>query len=135
MNTLSHDERMKLVSESEKAAELEKFLTENGVNYFLAHSFVWLEWDSFIKEIEDEDDHDIERLFAALAKKCFDGHYTIFRFTTGYKAAFGTPDLRTGQSSDHLYEGIVTRETIREAMLSAILNEDCFYPANKESVA
>ncbi|MHA2246895.1 MAG: hypothetical protein ACXADY_18265 [Candidatus Hodarchaeales archaeon] len=28
-----------------------------------------------------------------IANEYFDGHYTIFKFTTGYKGMWGTPDL------------------------------------------
>lgn len=32
----------------------------------------------------------------AIAKDRFDGHLTLMKFTTGWKAAWGTPDLDSG---------------------------------------
>ena len=37
-----------------------------------------------------------------LADLYHDGHYTIFKFTTHYKAMWGTPNLDTGEGRDQV---------------------------------
>lgn len=42
------------------------------------------------------------RAVEALAELHHDGHYTILRFTTHYKALWGTPDLDSGAGRDEI---------------------------------
>jgi len=37
----------------------------------------------------------------AIAKRDFGGHFAIFRFTTGWKAGFGTPQLHGGDEEGY----------------------------------
>jgi hypothetical protein len=126
MNKTPHDKKMELLAEAGKLRELEKYLVDNGVPSRDAYLYTWTEERQFLYEMLSDDDCDAEKLFSMLAKKNYDGHYTIFRFTTGYKAGFGTPDLRAGWSNDILYKTYPTFPTIKEAMLWAIVNDKAF---------
>lgn len=44
-----------------------------------------------------------------------DGHLTIMRFTTGWKAMLGTPDLRSGMGADEI-SPLWTYPTLKEAL-------------------
>jgi hypothetical protein len=52
-----------------------------------------------------------------IANQEFDGHFCIFKFTTGYKSLFGTIDLDTGKG----------RDIIREVPSFLTLNESLMY--------
>ncbi len=61
-----------------------------------------------------------------------DGHFTLMRFTTGWKAMFQTPDLLNGEwpAEDGQDKGEYTRisnipmeETMGDAIISAIYDE------------
>jgi hypothetical protein len=65
-----------------------------------------------------------------LAEECCvketDGHFTLMRFTTGWKAMMGTPDLSMGNGFN-IKEGgwgevlnIATESTIQDAVLSSL---------------
>ncbi len=56
-----------------------------------------------------------------IAEKKHDGHLTIMRFTAGWKAMFGTPDLDSGNGRKEV-ENLVRHETLDEALFHLILN-------------
>jgi len=56
-----------------------------------------------------------------LARECYDGHLTILRFTTGWKAVFGTPDMSRGGRS-HL-SMVDTAPSLEAACLDLLLRE------------
>jgi hypothetical protein len=74
---------------------------------------------------------DVEHLLDLLeheAKKSYDGHYTLFSFTTGYKVAFGTPDIvpcGTSKAYAQLAEmpGFPTR---KDAIIAALVSPKTF---------
>ncbi len=48
-------------------------------------------------------------LASQIATQCFDGHYTLFSFTTGYKFIFGTPnDVRLDLAAVGVFPTIET---------------------------
>lgn len=49
------------------------------------------------------------------AEQNFDGHLTIMRFTTGWKATFGTPDLDSGFGRVQVAD-LTPYLTLREAL-------------------
>ena len=66
--------------------------------------------------------YDLNRLidcFELLSEIFSDGHLTIMRFTTGWKACFGTPDLDTGRGRTQV-EALKTYKTLSEAIFQAI---------------
>jgi hypothetical protein len=58
----------------------------------------------------------------ALATEKHDGHYTIFRFTTHYKAMFGTPNLDTGDGRQQVSD-LPGYQTLVEALEAIIKPE------------
>ena len=56
-----------------------------------------------------------------IADKKFDGHMTLFKFTTNWRFCFGTPPDPLVQSY-YLYEG----ETPQEAMKKALKDQKCY---------
>lgn len=52
-----------------------------------------------------------------IADKLSDGHFTLLKFTTNWRAGFFTPDSR--EDIQKLFEG----ETMRDAILNAILDK------------
>lgn len=64
-------------------------------------------------------------LFSKIAKDKYDGHFTIFSFTTGYKAAFGTPNLDTGEGREQV-NALRHHDTMSEAIDFAIQNDVSF---------
>jgi hypothetical protein len=65
------------------------------------------------------------KMFTIEAKKHHDGHYTIFSFTTGFKAAFGTPDLDSSLGREEV-DSLPTFRTLKEALIEALVSEPCF---------
>jgi hypothetical protein len=59
---------------------------------------------------------DLFALLEAVAKCFSDGHYTIFKFTTGYKIMLETPDLDSGAGREQV-RGLSSFETLREALI------------------
>jgi hypothetical protein len=53
----------------------------------------------------------------------YDGHYTIFSFTTGYRVMLGTPDLDSGAGRRELEEATNTCSTLEDAITNCIINE------------
>ena len=60
------------------------------------------------------------------ARKNYDGHFTVFSFTTGYKAAFGTPDLDSGEGRSQLLK-LQVYPKIKDALINAMITEKDFY--------
>lgn len=58
----------------------------------------------------------------ALAKERADGHLTIMRFTTGWKAVLGTPDL-TDPSQRDLLTTMASARSASEACLHLLIRE------------
>lgn len=56
----------------------------------------------------------------------FDGHYSILSFTTGFKVAFGTPDLNAGRDYNELLE-MPSFPTLKEAVIGALITARSFY--------
>ena len=54
-------------------------------------------------------------LIVFMANKFYDGHYTIFKFTTNYKVMFGTPN-----NVQEELDKIEGSKTLNEALLKAI---------------
>lgn len=61
-------------------------------------------------------------LMSIIANRECDGHYTIFKFTKGFKAFFGTPDLRLGGDDDKIYYSKI-HPSLEEALTHALLNQ------------
>lgn len=53
------------------------------------------------------------------AKEETDGHFTLMRFTTGWKAMMSTPDLDTGDGRNDVYD-IPMEDTIQSAIMEAL---------------
>jgi hypothetical protein len=62
-------------------------------------------------------------MMEAIAYKEHDRHYTIMAFTTGYKVAFGTPNLDNGKGRRQVI-GCPISETLNDAIIRAIIAED-----------
>ncbi len=64
--------------------------------------------------------------FDEIARKEFDGHYCIFRFSGGFKAGFGTLDMDSGDGRGHL-RAMKPFKTLPEALDCAIKTRVCFW--------
>ena len=63
------------------------------------------------------------KLVTLEAKRLHDGHYTIFSFTTGFKVAFGTPNIYptcTGEAYAQLHH-MPGFPTLKEALIAALV--------------
>lgn len=60
-----------------------------------------------------------------IASEISDGHYTILKFTSGYKAFFGTPDLDNGNEREKIAK-LESFESIEEALVHLIENKTLF---------
>ena len=72
--------------------------------------------------------YDAAQLLALMdleAHKHYDGHYTIFSFTTGYKAAFGTPDLDHERGRLQLAQ-IPNSPSMQAALVAALVTKRTF---------
>ena len=58
-----------------------------------------------------------------VADKYFNGHYTIFKFTTHYKVMFGTLEM-DGVSRNNVRRTLVPAETIEHAIVNTVVNFD-----------
>jgi hypothetical protein len=70
----------------------------------------------------------LEDLFAkaeSIANKKFDGHLTLLKFTTGWKAAFYTPNLDTGEGREQV-QNLPSFSTKEEALMWLIAEEVSF---------
>jgi hypothetical protein len=57
------------------------------------------------------------------AKKRSDGHFTIMKFTTGYKVLFGTPDLTDYRQKLQLLDGF---KYLEDALENALEEKNSF---------
>jgi len=120
MQKLTDQEKVEIEKVAAVDNEMVQFLFENGVSYRMSEDFILKTEKSFCDGLSTYSLEDIECLFAALAKKYTDGHYTILRFTTGYKAGFGIPDIRSGGDQIKILS-IPTSKTMTEAITFAII--------------
>lgn len=74
----------------------------------------------------------LEQLLTLLeldAKRFHDGHYTLFRFGSGFKVAFGTPDINPPgcrqQGYVQLHE-MIHSPTLKDAVLEALVSGKTF---------
>ena len=75
---------------------------------------------------------DVATLLALLttrARQHHDGHYTILVFTTGYKVAFGTPDIYPGGTAYAQVQAMPQFPTLKEALVHALLADKWSMPA------
>lgn len=63
-----------------------------------------------------------------IAAREHDGHYTLFRFTTGYKGAFGTPNLDNAGAGRRQVRMLPSFKTLPE-LLRWMLDERLDYRA------
>ena len=66
------------------------------------------------------------KLMALHARKKHDGHFSVFSFTTGYKAAFGTPDMDSGGGRVQLLK-IKSHSRIKDALVESLALEKTFF--------
>ena len=68
------------------------------------------------------------KLVALEAKQHHDGHYTILSFTSGYKVAFGIPDmLPWGGGCGYAQVATMTQyPTLKEALIAALVTGKTF---------
>ena len=69
------------------------------------------------------------KLVTLEAKRLHDGHYAIFSFTTGYKVAFGTPNLYpcNGGTAYYQLRTMPGFPTLKEALIAALVVGKDFY--------
>jgi hypothetical protein len=70
--------------------------------------------------VADMDHETLLTLAERLAAERHDGHLTLLRFTTGWKACLGTPDLEGGGGGDQVRR-LRAFPTIKEALVALIL--------------
>lgn len=56
----------------------------------------------------------------------YDGHFTILKFTTGYKVGFNTPDIRTGLDQEKI-NNMRYFDTLKPALIDLIIQRHDFY--------
>lgn len=66
------------------------------------------------------------KLMALHARKKHDGHFSIFKFSGGYKTAFGTPDMDTGAGRIQLGK-MPAMKSLKDSLVSALSSETDFY--------
>jgi len=72
---------------------------------------------------------DLNTLFNILeeiAKKETDGHITIMKFTSGWKAAFATPDLDAGRGREQINK-LKNHDTLEEAIKDLLIEKINLY--------
>jgi len=62
---------------------------------------------------------DLFDLLEGLVGKREDGHLTVMRFSTGWKAMAGTPDLDTGKGRKQV-GGLEMHKTLKDALIALI---------------
>jgi len=63
--------------------------------------------------------------FDRIAEAEFDGHYTIMRFTTNWRVAFGTISLATHEELREHIDRMAVGSTLGEAINKAIAGRVC----------
>lgn len=58
-----------------------------------------------------------------LANQKADGHITLMRFTTGWKAIIGTPNLDTGEGRAEI-ANLKSHSSLREALVDLLINQN-----------
>ena len=61
---------------------------------------------------------DLIELFESVARLYTDGHFTVFRFDTGYKVMIGTPDLDAG--CHEVIWNMETHKTFPQAVIAEL---------------
>lgn len=64
-------------------------------------------------------------LVMMIARTNYDGHFTLLSFTTGFKCAFGTPSLDTGEARSQVRR-LKIHKTLEDALVDAIINRKSF---------
>lgn len=89
-----------------------------------------MEWNISQVQLNTMDDLQLLKCLTEIANNHYDGHYSIFKFTTHYKVGFGTPNFLSvgwdleknipegGYREIHNMSGFFT---LREALIHAIL--------------
>jgi len=80
---------------------------------------------AFEYALEKLNNADLLQTIVEFANQEHDGHFAILSFTTGYKVAFGTPDLDGGYGREQVM-GLKGFKTLRDAMIHAILYHQDF---------
>ena len=75
-----------------------------------------------IKGLREFDEGHLLDILAVKAQRKYDGHYTVLRFTHGYKVALGTPDLDSDQGRWQVF-ALPEYDTLKEALVAAIILE------------
>ena len=94
-------------------------MQSSDLEFNLIEGIVW--GDDREEALWMTDPDELESIIAALADRYYDGHYTIMKFTTGYKAVFETPDIFFVDREP--IANLETFKTLREAVISAILRQ------------
>lgn len=68
-----------------------------------------------------------------IAKCRFDGHFSLFSFTTNYKGCFGTPQRLDGYGDDDEIEGLPAHASLEELLYYMVERpDDYIVPPRKE---
>ena len=69
------------------------------------------------------------KLVTVEAKRLHDGHFAVFSFTTGYKVAFGTPQLYPGNGGTAYFQlhALPGFPTLKEALIAALVTGKDFF--------
>lgn len=71
------------------------------------------------------------KILEKMAKKEADGHITIMKFTTGWKAAFATPDLDAGRGRKQINK-LKKYDTLEEAIENLLIEKTSLHDISKE---
>jgi hypothetical protein len=123
---LTQNEKNDLLGQANKDGRTFEFLCGLGVDCNIAEAVAWKTPGRFIEESEKFSLDEIELVFEAIAALEYDGHYTLLRFTSGYKAAFGSPDLRTRFGAEQVLK-LKLFSKAKDAMVAAIADRIDFY--------
>jgi hypothetical protein len=85
--------------------------------------------DEHVKRLQAFEVDRLLKLVDLEARKHHDGHWTLLSFTTGYKVAFGTPDMQSyGQPSDgyHELQSMPAATTVKDALIVALVEHKTF---------
>lgn len=66
------------------------------------------------------------KIIEDIAELEHDGHFTILKFTSGYKVGFNTPDIRTGLDNEKI-SNMRYFNTLKPALIDLILHRHDFY--------
>ncbi len=94
------------------------------------------QWAGYEIAYSNQPEFPLERLMQELqdmADKLHDGHYSIFKFTTGYKVAFNTPDLFSGLGMSQI-QMLPNFKTLPQAIEFAVMWNVDLYRIQEEAV-